>query len=61
MKVSEILRILKKDGWYLHREGANHSLYRHAIKEGTVILPRHPNTELKKGTEQSILKQARLK
>lgn len=61
MKVSEMLRVLKKDGWYLYREGRNHSMYRHNTKEGTVILPRHPSAELKKGTEQSILKQAGLK
>lgn len=58
MKVSEMLRLLKKDGWFLHREGSNHSIYRHETKKGTVILPRHPATELKKGTENSILKQA---
>jgi len=61
MKVSEILRVLKKDGWYLHREGSNHSLYKHNTKKGTVILPRHPSQELKKETAQSILKQAGLK
>lgn len=61
MKVSEMLKILVKDGWYLLREGSNHSLYIHPIKTGRVILPRHPSAELKKGTEQSILKQAGLK
>lgn len=61
MKVSEILKILKKDGWYLEREGGRHSLYVHPTKEGTVVIPRHPSSELKKGTEQSILKQAGLR
>ena len=32
MKVSEMLRVLKKDGWYLYREGRNHSMYRHNTK-----------------------------
>ncbi|GIM52049.1 addiction module toxin, HicA family protein [Capnocytophaga cynodegmi] len=61
MKVSEMLRLLKEDGWFLYREGKKHSLYKHETKTDTVILPRHPATELKKGTEQSILKQAGLK
>ncbi|WP_392420175.1 type II toxin-antitoxin system HicA family toxin [Capnocytophaga canis] len=56
-----MLRLLKEDGWFLHREGKKHSLYKHETKAGTVILPRHSATELKKGTEQSILKQAGLK
>lgn len=61
MKVSEILRILKKDGWFLDREGKKHSIYKHETKKGTVIVPRHPSAELKKGTELSILKEAGLK
>lgn len=61
MKVSELLKILKKDGWYLEREGKKHSIYVHLIKEGLLIIPRHPSSELKKGTEQSILKKAGLK
>ncbi|MEE6129186.1 type II toxin-antitoxin system HicA family toxin [Chryseobacterium arthrosphaerae] len=61
MKVSEMLKILKKDGWYLHRNGAKHDLYVHDTKDGSVTVPRHPSTELKKGTEQSILKAAGLK
>lgn len=61
MKVNEMLKILIKDGWYLERQGSNHSLYVHKTKSGRVILPRHPSAELKKGTEQSILKQAGLK
>ncbi|MFV0180291.1 type II toxin-antitoxin system HicA family toxin [Empedobacter falsenii] len=46
MKVSEILKILKKDGWYLEREGRRHSLYVHPTKEGTVVVPRHPSSDL---------------
>ena len=61
MKVSEMVKILKKDGWYIFREGGKHTLYVHPTKGGTVIVPRHPSAELKKGTEQSILKQAWLK
>ncbi|MGV4479367.1 type II toxin-antitoxin system HicA family toxin [Ornithobacterium rhinotracheale] len=61
MKVSEILRILKKDGWFLDREGKKHSIYKHKTKKGRVIVPRHPSAELKTGTELSILKEAGLK
>lgn len=61
MKVSELLKILKNDGWYLHRNGSNHDLYRHPTKEGQLTVPRHGSKEMAKGTEESILKKAGLK
>lgn len=61
MKVSKLLKILIKDGWYLHRNGANHDLYRHPTKEGQISVPRHGSKELAKGTEENILKKAGLK
>lgn len=60
-KVSEILKRLKKDGWYLHRHGANHDQYRHPTKKGQIPVPRHGSSEVAKGTENSILKAAGLK
>ncbi|ODS87292.1 MAG: hypothetical protein ABS44_11795 [Chryseobacterium sp. SCN 40-13] len=61
MKANEAVRLLTKDGWQLLRHGKKHDIYVHPTKEGTVILPRHPATELRKGTELSILKSAGLK
>ncbi len=61
MKVSELVKLIKKDGWYLHRNGANHDLYRHPMKDGQITIPRHGARELAKGTEESILKAAGLK
>lgn len=60
MKVSEMLKILKKDGWFLHRNGKRHDLYRHPTKNGQIPISRHKSQELKKGTEKSILKDAGL-
>ncbi|MCT3662583.1 hypothetical protein CMU81_02585 [Elizabethkingia anophelis] len=61
MKVNEAVKILKEDGWFLLRHGKKHDIYAHPTKEGPVIVPRHPSTELKKGTELSIFKTAGLK
>lgn len=61
MKANEMVRLLTKDGWYLLRNGKKHDIYVHPTKEGSVIVPRHPSAELKKGTENSILKSAGLK
>ena len=63
MKVSELRRMLEKNGWYIHRNGANHDMYRHSERptEPSIPVSRHMTEELKKGTEISILKKAGLK
>lgn len=61
MKVSELLKILKKDGWHLYRNGRSYNLYRHSEKSGQIPIPRHGSKELAKGTEERILKDAGLK
>ena len=60
-KLNELLKRLKKDGWYIHRHGSNHDLYRHPTKDGQLTLPRHRGKEVAKGTYKSILKKAGLK
>ena len=60
-KVSELLKRLKKDGWFIHRHGKKHDLYRHSEKEGELVIPRHRSKELANGTLNSILKKAGLK
>lgn len=61
MKISELLKILKADGWYFDHHGTNHDQYRHPTKTGQIPIPRHTSKELRKKTEESILKQAGLK
>lgn len=48
--VNELLKKLKKNGWYLFRNGANHDLYRHPTKDGQLTVPRHGAKEMAKGT-----------
>lgn len=59
--VNELLKRLKKDGWYLHKHGGNHDLYRHSTKPNQLTVPRHGAKELANGTLNSILKGAGLK
>jgi mRNA interferase HicA len=61
MKISELLKLLTADGWYLYKHGKKHDLYRHPTKSGQIPVPRHQSQELKKGTERAILKDAGLK
>lgn len=62
MKVKQVLKLLKQDGWFLVAQKGSHKQYKHPKKAGRVTVPDHgQNKDLAKGTENSILKQAGLK
>jgi predicted RNA binding protein YcfA (HicA-like mRNA interferase family) len=61
MKVSEILRMLQDDGWYLVTTRGSHRQFKHGVKSGRVTVPGKPSDDLAPGTLNSILKQAGLK
>jgi len=61
VKVSELLRVLQSDGWYLVATRGSHRQFKHAIKPGRVTVPGKPSDDLAPGTLNSILKQAGLK
>jgi predicted RNA binding protein YcfA (HicA-like mRNA interferase family) len=60
MKVREILKILKEDGWFEKTQKGSHLQLEHPIKKGKVTVPVHGG-DIPKGTLNSILKQAGLK
>lgn len=61
MKVSEALRMLNNDGWYLVATRGSHRQFKHLTKPGRVTVPGKPSDDLAPGTLNSILKQAGLK
>jgi predicted RNA binding protein YcfA (HicA-like mRNA interferase family) len=61
MKVSEVIRLIEGDGWYLVRVKGSHRQYKHPVKKGLVTIAGNLNHEVVKGTLNSILKQAGLK
>ena len=61
MKVSEALRMLNYDGWYLVATRGSHRQFKHLTKPGRVTVPGKPSDDLAPGTLNSILKQAGLK
>jgi predicted RNA binding protein YcfA (HicA-like mRNA interferase family) len=61
VKVSAILKLLRKDGRYLVPSRGGHRQFKHAIKPGRVTVSGKPSDELPPGTLNSILKQAGLK
>ncbi len=56
----ELIALIEEDGWYFVRQTGSHSHYKHHSKRGLVTIPVH-NKDIKKGTANSILKQAGLK
>jgi predicted RNA binding protein YcfA (HicA-like mRNA interferase family) len=60
MKVREIIRRLKDDGWEQVRQRGSHRQFKHATKTGTVTVAGKPGDELHPKTAASILKQAGL-
>jgi predicted RNA binding protein YcfA (HicA-like mRNA interferase family) len=62
MKVSEIIKIIENDGWFLVRQKGSHRQYKHKIKKGLVTIASHKlSDDIAIGTLNSILKQAELK
>jgi predicted RNA binding protein YcfA (HicA-like mRNA interferase family) len=61
VKVSEILRLVQQDGWFLVAQRGSHRQFKHASKLGRVTVPGKPSDDLAPGTQNSILKQAGLK
>jgi predicted RNA binding protein YcfA (HicA-like mRNA interferase family) len=58
LMVSEMIKIVEADGWYLDRVTGSHRQFRHAVKPGTTTIAGKPSDTLPPGTEKSILKQA---
>jgi mRNA interferase HicA len=61
VKSSELVRILKKDGWYVIRQSGSHMTMVHPIKKGKLVCPFHGSSEVSKGLEIKILKDAGLR
>ena len=60
VKVSEVLRLIGKDGWYLDRQRGSHRQYKHLSKRGLVTVSGKPSDDLHPKTRDSILKLAGL-
>ena len=58
LNVSEIIKMIEADGWYLVATRGSHRQYKHPRQPGRVTVAGKPSQELPPGTERSILKQA---
>ncbi len=57
MKVSELKRLLKKNGCVFYRHGGEHDVWKTASGD-KIRIPRHDAAELPTGTAKQILKDA---
>ena len=61
MKIREILRRLRDDGWYVVKSGgSSHRQLKHPTKPGRVTVAGHEGSDIPPGTRKSILRQAQL-
>jgi predicted RNA binding protein YcfA (HicA-like mRNA interferase family) len=58
MRVSEVLRKLNDDGWFLVATRGSHRHFKHNVKSGKVTVAGKPSDDLAPGTLRSIFKQA---
>ncbi len=61
MKVREVLKLLKEDGWYQVPARGGHRQFKNAAKPGRVTVSGKLSHDIPSGTLNSILKQAGLK
>jgi predicted RNA binding protein YcfA (HicA-like mRNA interferase family) len=61
MKVGEVLKLLRKDGWYRVPSRGVQRQFKHPTKPGRVTISGKTSDDLPPGTLNSILKQADLK
>ena len=61
MKVREVIKLLRRDGWFQVRVKGSHRQFHHPHKPGTVTVAGKPGLDVPPGTLRSILKQAGLK
>ena len=60
MKVREVLKLLKDDGWYLVVTEGSHRQFKHPTKSGRVTVSGHLRDDIHPKTLKSILTQAGL-
>jgi len=57
MHSREILKALKKDGWFIAAKKGDHLQLKHPTKKGRVTVP-HPVKDMPSGTLKNIERQA---
>jgi len=56
MKISQLLKLLEEDGWFMVRQRGSHRQLHHATKIGTVTVAGKLSVDVPPGTLNSVLK-----
>lgn len=57
MRSADVIKQIKKAGWFQVRQTGSHQQFRHPTMPGTVTVP-HPKADMAIGTIKSIEKQS---
>ncbi len=57
-KVSEVIKMLKDDNWYLEVQKGSHRQFKHSVKQGKVTINGKPSDTLSQFLLNNIFKQA---
>ncbi len=60
MKVRDVIKILKDDGWFAHKTKGSHRHFKHPTKPGKVTVPEKMSKDIHPRTLNYIFKQASL-
>lgn len=60
LRPEQVIRALKKGGFYIHETTGSHIQMKHPIKPGRVTIPYHSRFDLPKHIVKSIVRQAGL-
>ncbi len=60
MKFKDVIKMIKKDGWFFVRQVGSHQQYHHVRKKGTVTIAGKLNDDVHPKTLKSILFQAQI-
>ena len=61
MKVRDVVRLIRSEGWRLVAQRGSHRQFKHPAKPGRVTIAGNMSDDLAPGTLNSIYKQAGLK
>ena len=61
VKVREVLKLLRNDGWSLVTTGGSHRQLKHPTKPGRVTVSGHPSDDIPPKTRKSILTKSGLR
>ena len=60
-KVKHLIKLVEENGWSFDRMKGSHRHFKHREKDGLVTIPGKLSLDVKRGTRNSILRQAGLK